>query len=74
VIGMRKLLLLPALIGAMFFAGCYTAEEACEDHGGLRPGSVEIDNDGGAEARCNDNTEIESDDKDPNSKSWMADS
>lgn len=58
---MRRLLILPALLAALVFAGCFeTAAAACEDHGGVKSivqnGEIISEEDAteGAEAVCNE--------------------
>ena len=78
--------LLAVLLAAMIAAGCgsQTLATACEDHGGVRQGSVEVDahdhdrdgeaDDGsGGEARCQDGAEAEREEgADPNTGYWSA--
>jgi hypothetical protein len=79
---MNRTRTLAALVAAAALAlgttGClqqYTAAQACQDNGGLKANSVEPENDGGGEALCNDNTEIENaETANPNSVGWVADS
>jgi uncharacterized protein YceK len=68
---MKKIIL--ALLCALPLAACGTVttlEQACADHGGVKPNSIERENDGGAEARCNDNSEAERDGP-ANTTSWV---
>ena len=66
---------LAVIFASLSLVACgQTATQACSDHGGVKPNSVEVENDGGAEARCNDNTEIENaDGTSPQAKGWTAD-
>ncbi len=67
---MMRRLLLTLILPLALLTGCgdpTSAAEACSDHGGgVRAQSFEQDpqerEDGGGEARCNDGTEIESED------------
>jgi hypothetical protein len=76
---MKRIATLTALVAALALGttGClqqYTAAQACQDHGGLKAQSVEPENDGGAEARCNDNVEIENPESvSLNATGWVAD-